>query len=99
MANLPQFQSDNIQFQMMQSKWGSILNPIIANPLTNPSILQNVQLNAGINVINHKLGKKQQGWFISDIDNPSVIYRAQPLNDSTLTLNSSASAIVTLVVY
>ncbi len=99
MASLPQFQSDNVPMQMLQSKWGSLLNPILANPSTNPSILKGIVLNTGVNVINHKLGRQQQGWVIADIDNGATIYRSQPFNEITLILTSSAPATITLLVY
>ncbi len=99
MANLPQFQSDDVTFQMMQSKWGSILNPVISNPTTNPLILKNISLQTGTNVINHKLQRMQQGWIVADINNSATIYRSQPFNEITLTLTSSAPATITLLVY
>ncbi len=96
---LPQFQSDVTPFQMMQSKWASILNPVLSNPATNPSILKNITLRVGSNVINHKLQREQQGWMIADINGAAQIYRSQPFNEITLTLVSDAIVTITLLVY
>lgn len=99
MAQLPQFQSDMQPLQLMQSRWATILNPIINNPVTDPTILTGIALQAGDNVINHRLGKLPQGWLISDLNAAAVIYRNAPFNDRTLTLNSSVAAVINLVVY
>jgi hypothetical protein len=84
---------------MMQTQWSGQLNPVLKNPLTNPIVLTNVVLNSGTNIINHKLGVKQQGWYISDINASATIYRSAPFNDLTLTLTSSAAATVNIVVF
>lgn len=49
---------------MMQTSWAALLDPILLNPVSKVSILQNVQLVAGPNQINHLLGRNLQGWFI-----------------------------------
>lgn len=96
---LPQFQSDSTNMNQMQQKWASILNPVIANPITNPVILNGVSLKTGSNVINTTLGQKTQGWFITDINAAVTVYRSAPFNDLTLTLTSSGAAICNLVIY
>ncbi len=99
MALLPQFQDTSQPFQLMQSQWSRILNPIISNPITNPTILKDVVLASGNNVINTRLGQKAQGWMIADVNAAVQIYRSAPYNDLTLTLNSSGAATVTLVIF
>ena len=49
MANLPQKQT----LDQMQTKWASILNPIIKNPIVGGNQLINVALSVGNNSINH----------------------------------------------
>lgn len=96
---LPKIKNDDSTLQLMQDKWASILNPVISQPLSSANILTNVELIAGTNVINHLLARKMQGWIVSDIDAASSIFRSSPLNDKTLTLDSSANCIVNLVVF
>lgn len=96
---LPKIISDDQTVQLMQTKWASILNPLLAQPLSSNSILPGVVLQVGDNVINHLLGRQMQGWIISDIDALSSIYRTSPFNKTTLTLNSSAVCTVDLVVF
>jgi hypothetical protein len=88
-----------LPYDLMQTKWASILNPIIASPTNNISILKNIQLKNGANMINHLLGKLPQGWLILDIDGAATIYRSQPFNDLILTLTSNAAVTVTLGVF
>lgn len=83
----------------MQVRWASILNPIIANPVTNPRILTDIALIIGANTINHGLDQMMQGWMILDINASAIVYRSQPLNDKTITLTSNAVAKVTLGVF
>ena len=96
---LTYFQSTVQPLQLMQTQWQSQLNPVLANPLTNPRILKNVALIDGVTVINHGLGAVQQGWIISDINAAASIYRSAPFNNLTLSLTSSAACVVNLVVY
>ena len=84
---------------LMQNKWSSQLNPVLANPLTNPTILKNIALVSGANVINHKLGQMQQGWFVTDINASATVYRSAPFNDLTLTLTASAPCTISLGVF
>jgi hypothetical protein len=89
----------NLPLSQMQSQWKGILDPILGNPLNSMLVLPNVKLNNGVTVINHLLGRKQQGFVQLDIDGAAIYYRSAPLNDTTLTLTSNASVNVTLGVY
>jgi hypothetical protein len=80
-------------------KWKSLIDPLLKNPLNQISILENIELQIGNNVINHKLGRKMQGWIVLDVNAATVIYRSAPLNNLTLTLNSSAKATINLGVF
>lgn len=99
MAQLPQFQDDSLAFQQMQNKWAGILNPIIANPINNGSILKGVTLVSGANVINHLLGRTLQGWSLVDNQAPITVYRSGPKNNLTLTLTASGPSVVDLLVF
>jgi hypothetical protein len=96
---LPIFKSDSVPLQLMQSNWSSQLNPIIVNPGLQISLLKDINLVTGNNVINHKLQRNQQGWYVVDITGVADIYRNAPLNNLTLTLNSSANVTVSLMVF
>lgn len=96
---LPFFKDENPNFTLLQNQWSRVLNPLLENPLNNASILKNISLITGDNVINTRLGRKTQGWLISDINAPVQIYRNAPFNELTLTLNSSGAATVEIVVF
>lgn len=95
---LPKFITNNLPFQLMQDKWAGILNPLIANPITQGNILS-AHLISGVTVINHLLSRQMKGWYIIDIDSAATIYRSKPLNDQTLTLTSNAAVNVSLAVF
>lgn len=96
---LPVFKDESQNFMLMQNRWKSELDPLLENPMSSVSILKNVLLAIGNNVINHRLGKKQQGWFLTDVNGVSSIYRSAAFNDLTLTLNSSAVVTVSIGVF
>ncbi len=84
---LPQFQSDDQSFQMMQNAWATQIDPVLNNPSIKSIILKNVTLLSGSNTISHKLGRKLQGWRIVRLRGPAAIYDTQDSNKNpTLTL-------------
>lgn len=97
MANLPL----RLELPQMQTQWSAILNPVIANPMTNGIQLNRVTLKSGANVINHTLSRQMQGWFWTDINAAATIYRpdTSPFNKTTLTLVASDPVTVNLWVY
>lgn len=100
--SLPIMQSDSEQLHMMQTRWASILNPVITNPIAHGAVLKQVTLVSGANVINHKLGRKLQGWFITRLRGAANLYDTQDANsmpDLTLQLQSSANVIADIYVF
>jgi len=99
MTLLPQ----KLTWDMAQNKWASILNPLLKNPASNPSILQNISLASGANSINHKLGQPLQGWYIVRMQDAfAEIYDTQNSNQTpqlTLNLNASAPVVVDIAVF
>lgn len=96
---LPTLQSDSYTLQLLQTKWASILNPVLRNPTTNPTILQGVSLVTGVNVINTGMSEVLQGWMISDLTAGVTVYRSAPKSSKTLTLTSSGAATCDLVIF
>lgn len=88
-----------LQPDMQTTKWKSIIDPLLKNPLNNVTILKGIELAVGNNTISHKLGKKPQGWIIVDINAASTIYRYQESTDLFLYLNSSSIATISLGVF
>lgn len=96
---LPIFQDSNKNLMLMQTGWASSLNPVIGNPISSGLISSPFVLKTGVNVINHLLGRTQQGWIVIDQNAAVTLFRSQPFNDKTLTLTSSGAATVTLYVF
>ena len=89
-------------WDIAQDRWASILNPLIKNPSNNKSILKNIKLIAGTNVINHGLGAPLQGWNPTRIRASATFYDLQDANqmpDLTLVLVSSANVVIDLEVF
>lgn len=89
----------NTIWQQASTIWAAILNPLIANPQNNARLLTGIKLVTGVNIVNHGLGRMQQGWELTDIQGPAVIYRSAAFNDLTLTLTSSADVAVSIGVF
>lgn len=85
--------------KLAQTKWKSILDPLLAKPLNSGNLLTNINLVTGVNVINHRLGRLMQGWIVTDQNSNATFYRSSSLNDLTLTLTSSANSTVSILVF
>lgn len=88
-----------LPLDLMQDRWASILNPLLSNQLTQGLLLKDQFLTNGVTILNHRLGRKMVGWFITDISGAAQIYRAAPLDDLTLTLTSDAAVVASLWVF
>ena len=96
MAQLPK----GLSLPDTQSKWAAALNPLLANVLVQGGQISNVALVANTpQSINHLLGKTQTGWILTDQNAAAEVYRTQPFNDLTLTLEASATCTISLWVY
>ena len=101
--SLPIFQTAIRELSMMETQWSSQLNPLLANPANQSSILQNVSLKAGVNnVINHLLGQKLQGWTLVRKRASASVWDSQDSNQTpqlTLILNTSADVVCDIEVF
>lgn len=77
-------------FILLQNNWKAQIDPLLALALTQGFVIPSVPLANGLTVINHRLGRLLQGWFLTDINGAATIYRSAPKNALTLTLTSSA---------
>lgn len=87
---------------LLQTAWASQIDPVLRNPLTQGNLLKNVTLASGANVVDHKLGRKLQGWVLTRQRAAASVFDTQDLNPTpalTLTLTSSAAVVVDLLVF
>lgn len=97
MASLPL----NMMWEKAQTLWASILNPIVSNPINSAQILSQVQLINGTTIVQHKLGRTLQGWWIMSPQGSCNVYQPStaPNNSMTLTLVSNAAVVVNIAVF
>lgn len=91
--------SSKLDWNTANPIWAQALNPLIANPLNNMSVLTRIALVVGDNIINHSLGRMMTGWFLTDIQGIATVYRSAPFNAVTLTLTVSAAVTVNIGVF
>ena len=100
---LPIIQTDDPELRMMQDRWKSALDPVLAMPIAGGLILQNVTLASGSNTVNHLLGRKLRGWFPVRWHGAwQQIYDNQDTNnfqDKVLVLVSGGAVTVDLMVF
>ena len=85
-----------LSLPMMQTQWAQQIDPVLANLLIQGQLLQNISLSSGTNVINHKLGRTPQGWFLVAPQGSNDVHQAAQQPNPTLTLTLvSASALTT----
>lgn len=89
----------NLTWGMAQSQWPQVIDPVVNNQLNQGQLIGPIALISGTNVINHKLGRNQLGWIITDQDAASSIYRNAVFNNLTLSLSSSAPCNISLWVF
>jgi len=93
-TNLPDAQS--------KQRWKALLDPVLANPLLQGRLIENVALSNGTTLINHMLGRALVGWIVTRINAQAQVYDNQNTNNAktiTLSLTSNAAATVSLWVF
>lgn len=92
--------STKLTWDLASVRWPSILNPIISIPMLSGIPLNNISLviNKPL-AINHLLQRMQQGWIVTDNTGNAVVWRTQPFNQTTLTLESDANTTISLWVF
>lgn len=94
--------SNKLPYNLMLTQWSQQLNPLLGAPLAGASLLSDIILTSGSNVINHKLGAKLQGYIVVRSSASSTFFDNQSTNPSpqtTLILNASSATTVSLLVF
>lgn len=94
------FLSTKLPWDLANTRWASILNPILALPILNGNTIENIELIASTpKTINHLLQQTPQGWFLIDNTANAVIWRTRDFNPLTLTLESDANTVISIWVF
>lgn len=96
---LPLIKSITGDLSLLTTKWKSILDPLLRNPLNGVSILKDIVVIAGNNQIPHLLGRKPQGFFIVNANVVTVLNTYQPFDESFLYLASLSAGTVSIGVF
>lgn len=94
--------SSSITWELANPKWAATINPLLANPLVQGFVLENIVLKTGSNAISHKLGRNLVGYLIILNSAAATFYDNQSTNqrpDLTLILNASAPTTVSIYVF
>lgn len=99
---LPLIHSTDTELNLIQTKWKSLIDPILGNPLIDGRLIKGVNLINGTTIINHLLGRDLVGYIIVGINGIAEIFDNQASNqtpDLTLSLTSNAAVTVNLWVF
>lgn len=99
--SLPTFNTQDRSFALLQSRWSALLDPLLANPMSEGVFLKGVELVSGDNTVNHKLQRPIQGYLITDmVGGYAEIYRKESsMPNLTMVLNASAPTTINLMVF
>ncbi len=78
---------------MLQTTWSAAISPALSSEIVNGVLLKNISLVVGSNQVNHRLGRKLQGWLIVRKRAAGAFYDTQDTNrmaDKTLLLVSDS---------
>lgn len=84
---------------LLQTRWSSLINPVLDNPLVKGRIVRDVALGTTQVVVDHRLGRTPVGWLIIDSSALQTVYRSGPLSPTALPLTASGPVVVSLYVF
>lgn len=94
------FLSTKLPWDLANTRWASVLNPILALPILNGNMIEEINLVASTpQTINHLLQQTPTGWFITDNTANAVIWRTRDFNPLTITLESDADTTIAIWVF
>ena len=96
---LPLVNSEDQSFQLLQTKWKSILDPLLSKRILQGNLIGGIALTNADTPINHLLGRMPLGWFLADIDNNATVWRSGNYTVQTITLRSSSNVNVNIWVF
>lgn len=102
MKSIALVQTQDRNVNQLQQNLKQALDPLLQNPLLNGYVISDIELDTGDNTISHGLNRPLQGWIQVLADAGVTLYDKQSDNttpSSTLVINSSGAAIVSLYVF
>jgi hypothetical protein len=102
LKTLKTIQPKEYELDAVQGNIKEFTKQLETNPVLDGIILKDVSLvSSGSNTINHKLGRKINGWIITKIQANANVWQntTQPLPTKNLILETSADATVDIYVF
>lgn len=92
--------STKLPMELLLTQWAQTINQLIKNPILQGYAIDSIVLDATTPTdISIGLNRKQQGWFIIDNMASCNVWRTQPFNSTTLTLEASAATTISIWVF
>lgn len=101
-SSLQRVQSQNRELNQVQDHLQRSLSPLLGNSALYGELINSVKLVSGANRVDHKLGRKLQGWTIVRQRAQAQVWDSQDSNltpELNLTLSASAPVTVDLYVF
>lgn len=92
--------SSRLPNDLLLTQWSQQINQLLKIPMLSGLAISNISLVANTpTTFQTKIERKQQGWFLTDNSANAVVWRTKDFNAETLTLESSATTIISIWVY
>lgn len=100
LKRLVTFNVDSQDLNRFMGNVDTTLNPIIQNPILDYNIVKSVSLSIGDNLVNHKLNRVPQGFYLVRQRSPANIYDKQDSNQTPkVNFILHSDAVVTVDIY
>ena len=92
--------SDDEALNRLQTNIEAAVATALKNPLLDGALVEDVKLEVGNNIVNHKLGRKYKGYIIVKQNVVANFYKVDNnFTDKHIVLNSSAQVTVSIWVF
>lgn len=99
-TNFTQIWTDDQEVTRLQSHLKTVLNPLLELPISDGVLIKDLTINTADTLIEHKLGRRPEGFLITRLKSNSVIYEsATANNEATRLIILIASATATADIY
>lgn len=90
----------NLTLSATQTQWAAMLNPLLRLAILDGVATEGIVLVANTpQAISHHLSRTQIGWFVVDINAAAIVYRTQPFNSQSITLEATANCTINIWCY
>lgn len=91
------FYTKNEEINRIVNNFDNAISPVLSNPFLDYSLITNVSLTTGDNLVDHKLSRAPVGWVVVRKRSSANLYDKQDTNTTptkTYVINSDAAVTV-----